>query len=231
MIEPVQGEGGFFVAPRAYLHGLREICDEHGIVFIIDEVQTGFARTGKWAAYEHSDVLPDLSPWAKSMGGGLPISCVIGRASVMDKVTPGTLGGTYGGNPVACAAALATIRRMQELDMNAMGERTGRVIRERFEQLAKRVPEVVDVRGLGAMMALEFGVGGDVNKPAGDLVKQIIHRCLERGLIVIPAGVDGNVIRTLAPVVITDDELSRGLDILTEVVEELTLAPAGATGA
>jgi 4-aminobutyrate aminotransferase/(S)-3-amino-2-methylpropionate transaminase len=113
------GRGRLQRRPRAYIQGLREICDEHGIMLIIDEVQTGFARPGRWAAYEHYGVMPDLSPWAKSMGGGLPISCVIGKAEVMDNVTPGTLGGTYGGNPVACAAALATIRRMEELDLNA----------------------------------------------------------------------------------------------------------------
>ena len=129
ILELVQGEGGFYVAPREYVLGLREICDEHGIMLIFDEVQTGFARTGRWGAFEHYGVQPDLSPWAKSMGGGLPISCVIGKAEVMDAATPGTLGGTYGGNPVACAAALATIARMEELNSNARAEHIGVIVR------------------------------------------------------------------------------------------------------
>jgi len=220
IIEVVQGEGGFFVAPDDYLRGLREICDEQGIVLIIDEVQSGFCRTGKWAAYEHSGVIPDLSPWAKSMGGGLPISCVIGRADVMDRVNPGTLGGTYGGNPVACAAALATIRRMDELRLNERAEHTGTLIRRRFEAIADRVPHVTDVRGLGAMMAIEFSEDGDPQRPAAKLLASIIATCLQNGLLVIPAGVDSNVIRVLAPLVIDDDTLTRGLDILESAVLE-----------
>jgi 4-aminobutyrate aminotransferase/(S)-3-amino-2-methylpropionate transaminase len=206
------------VAPKAYIQGLREICDEHGIMLIIDEVQTGFARTGRWAAYEHYGIVPDLSPWAKSMGGGLPISCVIGKAEVMDRVTPGTLGGTYGGNPVACAAALATIRRMEELDLNTRAQKIGAVIRERFESIASRVPEVSDVRGLGAMMAIEFSAPGEPQKPGKDLVSRIIDRCREQGLLLIPAGVYSNVIRVLSPIVITDDQLHRGLDILEHAI-------------
>ncbi len=229
ILELVQGEGGFNVAPKAYVQGLREICDEHGIVLIFDEVQTGFARTGRWGAFEHYGVTPDLSPWAKSMGGGLPISCVIGKAEVMDKVTPGTLGGTYGGNPVACAAALATIRRMEELDLNARAERIGTVIRDRFESIALRVPEVSDVRGLGAMMAIEFSEPGDPTRPAKALVTQIIDRCRDNGLLIIPAGVLGNVIRVLSPIVITDEELDRGLDIFEDAVTTLVSRPANTT--
>lgn len=214
ILELVQGEGGFNVAPRRFVEGLREICDEHGIVLIIDEVQTGFARTGCWAAYEHYGVVPDLSTWAKSLGGGLPIAAVVGRAEVMDRVAPGTLGGTYGGNPVACIAALATIRRMSELDLNARAAHTGRVIRDRFERLASRVPEITDVRGLGAMMAIELSDDGDPSRPASALTARIIADCLARGLVVIPAGVHSNVVRVLAPLVISDEELSRGLDII-----------------
>jgi 4-aminobutyrate aminotransferase/(S)-3-amino-2-methylpropionate transaminase len=155
------------------------------------------------------------------MGGGLPISCVIGKAEVMDKVTPGTLGGTYGGNPVACAAALATIRRMEELCLNARGEQIGTIIRSRFESIAASVPEVSDVRGLGAMMAIEFSEPGDPTKPGKHLVDQIISRCRDNGLLVIPAGVYGNVIRVLSPIVISDDELRRSLDILENAVTTL----------
>lgn len=218
IIELVQGEGGFNVAPKSYIQGLRTICDEHGIVLIIDEVQTGFARTGRWAAYEHYGVIPDLSPWAKSMGGGLPISCVIGKAEIMDRVTPGTLGGTYGGNPVACAAALATIRRMEELQLNARAEKIGATIRSRFEAIAANVPEVADVRGLGAMMAIEFTERGNQSKPAKELVARVVDRCRNDGLLIIPAGVHGNVIRVLSPLVISDDELGRGLDILENAI-------------
>lgn len=228
ILELVQGEGGFYVAPEAYVRGLREICDEFGIVLIFDEVQTGFARTGAWAAAEHYGVAPDLSTWAKSMGGGLPISAVIGRASVMDGVTPGTLGGTYGGNPVACAAALATIGRMEELGLNQRAAEHGSMIRERFGSLRDRVREITDVRGLGSMLAIEFCEGGDPTRPAGSLVKEIIAGCLERGLVVIPAGIEGNVIRVLAPIVISDEELVRGLGILEDVVVSLTEARAHA---
>ncbi|MFG0259792.1 MAG: aspartate aminotransferase family protein [Phycisphaerales bacterium JB041] len=222
IIELVQGEGGFFVAPKAYVEGLREICDEHGIMLIIDEVQTGFARTGRWGAFEHYGVTPDISTWAKSMGGGLPISAVLGRAAVMDRVTPGTLGGTYGGNPVACAAALATINKMQSLDLNARAAHCGAIIRERFEAIAAGTPEVVDVRGLGAMMAIEFGVGGDPGRPGGALVKQIISTCREDGLVVIASGIESNTIRVLAPIVISDTLLERGLSVLAAAVSRHT---------
>ncbi|GJM18052.1 MAG: aspartate aminotransferase family protein [Phycisphaeraceae bacterium] len=228
IIELVQGEGGFNVAPPEYVRGLREICDEHGIMLIFDEVQTGFGRTGRWAAYEHYGVTPDLSTWAKSLGGGLPISAVLGKAEVMDRVTPGTLGGTYGGNPVACAGALATIRQMESLGLNARGEHSGTRIRERFEAIASRVPEVTDVRGLGAMMAIEFSRNGDPATPDAALTKSIVATCRDNGLIVIPAGVDGNVIRVLAPLVISDADLERGLDILDNAISAHTKQPARA---
>ncbi len=219
IIEVVQGEGGFNVAPKAYLEGLRRICDAHGIVLIFDEVQSGFCRTGQWAGYEHSGVKPDLSPWAKAMGGGLPIACVIGKASVMDRVNPGTLGGTYGGNPVACAAALATIARMEELDLNARAQAIGKTLRQRFTDLKANVQAVTDVRGLGAMMAIELCEGGDPMKPATAMVKSIIDDCRGRGLLIIAAGVAGNCVRVLTPLVITDEQLRTGLDILCSSIE------------
>lgn len=222
IIEMVQGEGGFHVAPKGYVQGLREICDEFGIALIIDEVQTGFARTGAWAAYEHYGVYPDISPWAKSMGGGLPISCVIGKTEFMDKATPGTLGGTYGGNPVACAASIATLRRMEELDLNGRAMRCGEMIRARFDGWANDLEEVTDVRGLGAMMAIEFCEGGDPSKPAKELVARVISECRANGLLAISAGVHGNVIRVLAPIVITDEQLARGLDIMERALMTVT---------
>ncbi len=218
IIEVVQGEGGFKVAPKAYLEGLRKICDEHGIVLIFDEVQAGFCRTGEWAGYDHFGVLPDLSPWAKAMGGGLPIACVIGKSSVMDKVNPGTLGGTYGGNPVACAASLAAIGQMEAMDLNGRAKAIGKTLHQRFTDLQHRVPAVTDVRGLGAMMAIELSEGGDQTKPAAGVVKAVIDDCRSKGLLIIAAGVHGNCIRTLVPLVITDEQLERGLDILCESV-------------
>ena len=220
IIELVQGEGGFNVAPRSYIEGLRDICDEHGIMLIFDEVQSGFARTGRWGAYQHYGIVPDLSTWAKAMGGGLPISCVIGRAEVMDRVTPGTLGGTYGGNPVACAASLAAIAEMEKHGLNERATAIGGVIRDRFESIASRVPAVTDVRGLGAMMAIEFGENGDASHPGTAMVKSIIAACYARGLLVISAGPHGNVIRILAPLVISDEQLITGLDILDEAIVE-----------
>jgi 4-aminobutyrate aminotransferase/(S)-3-amino-2-methylpropionate transaminase len=225
IIELVQGEGGFSVAPTSYVRGLREICDDHGIVLIIDEVQSGFCRTGTWAAYEQYGVEPDVSTWAKALGGGLPISAVLGKAAVMDRVNPGTLGGTYGGNPVACSAALAAIRKMDELDLNGRARRIGKTIRARFDGLADRLAAITDVRGVGAMLAFEMHEDGDPLRPAGAMVKSIIQTCLENGLLIIPAGVDGNVVRILAPLVIREDELTRGLDIL----EEAVLAHVGRT--
>ncbi len=227
IIEPILGEGGFVPAPAAYLRGLRELCDRHGIMLIFDEVQSGFGRTGKWAAYEHAGVIPDISTWAKSMGGGMPISCVIGKASVMDMASPGTVGGTYGGNPVACAAALATIESMEEMDICTRGEAIGQRVRARFEALKERSPLVADVRGLGAMIAMEFCHDGDPARPATAEVNVITAGCRERGVLVLPAGPHGNMVRVLSPLVITDEELERGLDAIEESVLAVSPMTAG----
>lgn len=195
---------------------MRRICDQHGIVLILDEVQSGFCRTGKWAAYQHYDVIPDLSTWAKSMGSGMPIAAVIGKAAVMDGAVPGTIGGTYGGNPVACAASLATIDVMEELDLNARATVIGDTIRARFNALKGRCPAIADVRGLGGMIAVECVEEGDPNRPMGPFVKEVLTAALGRGLLAIAAGTHGNVIRILSPLVITDAQLERGLTILEE---------------
>lgn len=226
IIEPVLGEGGFIPAPAAYLRGLRRICDAHGIMLIFDEVQSGFARTGRWAAYEHAGVTPDLSTWAKSMGGGMPISCVLGRAEVMDAAEPGTVGGTYGGNPVACASALAAIEAIEEMDLCGRAAEIGETVRARFEALKERSEWVADVRGLGAMMAIEFCHDGDPHRPAGDVVARVTAECRERGVLVLPAGPHGNVIRVLSPLTISDEELSRGLDAIEDAVLMLAAAEA-----
>lgn len=222
IIEPVLGEGGFIPAPYPYLRGLRELCDRYGILLICDEVQSGFCRSGRWASYEHAGIVPDLSTWAKSLGGGMPIAAVVGRARVMDAARPGTIGGTFGGNPVACAAALAAIAVMEERDLNARAMHIGSVMRERFLRLAERSELVADVRGVGAMIGLELCHERDVSRPAGDVVLAVMAKCRERGVLVLPAGRDGNVLRVLSPLVITDEDLDRGLKAIEEAVLSLS---------
>ena len=224
IIELVQGEGGFVVAPVEYVQGLQKICKKHGILLIIDEVQTGFGRTGKWAAYEHYGVIPDLSTWAKSMGSGMPIGAVIGAASIMDKTTKGTLGGTYPGNPVACAASLATIDYMKKIDINSKGEKVGKTVYNFFKKLKREVPAIGDVRGLGAMVAMELVKNGDPHQPNGDLTKQLLHACAAKGLLVISAGINGNVVRVLSPLVISRSQLMKGLNIIRTELLRLTAA-------
>ena len=176
IIELVQGEGGFYVASRPYIQKLRKLCDELGIMLIFDEVQSGFGRTGKWAAYEHYNVIPDLSTWAKSMGSGVPIAAVMGKANIMDAASPGTIGGTYAGNPICCAASLATIKYMEEININALGEKVGNIVRKRFESFQQKYPSVIgEVRGLGAMLAFDVIKDGDENKPNAELTKKIIN--------------------------------------------------------
>ncbi len=219
ILEPVQGEGGFVPAPIDYLKGLRELCDQHGIMLILDEVQSGFCRTGRWAAYEHYGVLPDISTWAKSMGGGLPIGAVMGRADVMDAARPGTIGGTYGGNPVACAASLATIKLMEELNLNERATEIGKTVTSRLRELQSRFPEHVgDVRGLGAMVGIELVTDGNPLAPATELTSRVLKACVSRGLLILGAGTHGNVIRFLMPLVITDKQLHDGLDIVTQEI-------------
>ncbi|MFT4605056.1 MAG: 4-aminobutyrate aminotransferase/(S)-3-amino-2-methylpropionate transaminase [Rhodothermales bacterium] len=226
ILEPVQGEGGFAVAPAAYLRGLREICDRHGIMLILDEVQSGFCRTGKWGAYEHAGIVPDLSTWAKSMGGGMPISAVIGKASVMDAAAPSTVGGTYGGNPVCCAAALAAIGIMERENLNQRANEIGRKIRAVFEELRQGTNLVADIRGLGAMLAMELCHDEDQERPATEACRLITSACRDQGLIVLPSGAHGNVIRILVPLVITDQDLDQGLGILKEAVMHIAEAEA-----
>lgn len=221
VIEVVQGEGGFIPCPPGYLRGLREVCDREGIVLIFDEVQSGFCRTGRWAAYEHAGVAPDLSTWAKAMGSGFPISAVIGEAELMDAASPGTLGGTFGGNPVSCAAALATLEVMEREDLCARARRIGQRIRARLEPLRERSPWVGDVRGLGAMQALELVEERDPARPAAQAAAQVLARCHARGLLVISAGIEGNVIRLLPPLTIEDAQLDAALDVLVHALEEL----------
>jgi 4-aminobutyrate aminotransferase/(S)-3-amino-2-methylpropionate transaminase len=216
IIEVVQGEGGFNVAPNGYLQGLRQFCDEHGVVLIFDEVQSGFGRTGKWGAYEHFGVTPDLSTWAKSLGSGMPIGAVLGRAHIMDAAAPGTIGGTYIGNPVACAAALATLDYMEEIDINRLGDHVGNIVRTRFEAMRAKYACIGDVRGLGAMIAMEFVHNKDPRNPDKETCGRLVAACSERGVILISAGTHKNVIRVLSPLVIEDELLNRALTIMDE---------------
>lgn len=218
IVEVVQGEGGFIPVPAEWLNALRRICDEHGIVLIFDEIQSGFCRTGRWAAYEHYNITPDLSTWAKSMGGGLPISAVVGRADIMDAAAPGTIGGTFGGNPIACMASLAAIEAMEELNLNARAVHIGTIIRSRFESLMVQCPMIGDIRGLGAMIALECVENGDPSQPATTFVADVLAGALARGVLAISSGIHSNAIRILSPLVISDDMLDRGLTILEEEI-------------
>ena len=224
IIELVQGEGGFFVAPKTYIKKLRKLCDDYGIMLIFDEVQTGFGRTGKWAAFHHYNVTPDISTWAKSMGSGMPIAAVMGKTHIMDSAAPSTIGGTYAGNPVCCAASLATLKYMEEIDINSLGEKIGKIVRKRFESFQQKFPNIIgEVRGIGAMLAFELVKDGDYKKPNAELTTKIINTCAQRGLVVISAGVHGNVIRILSPLVIEEELLNKGLDILESVITENTI--------
>lgn len=223
ILEPVQGEGGFHVVPKKYLQSLRTLCDTYGIMLILDEVQTGFGRTGAWGAYQHFEVIPDISTWAKSMGSGMPVGAVMGKAHILDTAKAGTIGGTYLGNPLSMVAVSATIDHMRALQINEKGAHIGNILRSRFLQLKQKFPNhISDVRGLGAMMAFELSIGADKQKPDTALCKKVVQRCYEKGLVVISAGVHGNVIRNLAPLVISDADLHAGLDIIEEVMSELT---------
>ena len=218
IVEPVQGEGGFVVPTPGFLKALRALCDKHGIVLIADEVQTGFGRTGKMFAVEHDGVVPDLMTVGKSLCAGMPLSGVVGRAEILDAAATGAIGGTYGGNPMSCAAALAVFEIFREEKLVESGRRIGEVVGKRFDSFQSRFPFVGDSRGLGAMRALELVSDKKTKSPLpAARVKDILSSCVERGLIVIKAGVHDNVIRTLMPLTIPDADLKKGLDILEEV--------------
>jgi 4-aminobutyrate aminotransferase/(S)-3-amino-2-methylpropionate transaminase len=220
IVEPVQGEGGFIVPPKEYLGKLQKICRDHGIVFIVDEIQTGFGRTGKMFAYEHSGVEPDILITAKSLAAGLPLAGVTGRAEIMDSVDPGGIGGTFGGNPICCAAGLAVLKILKEENLVERANAVGEKVMKKFRSMVKKYPFVGDVRGLGAMNGMEIVVDKKNPKPNGDLAKAIVKRCYEKGLIMLTAGGFGNVIRHLVPLVVTNDQLEKGLKILDEAMAE-----------
>ncbi|HEX9095634.1 MAG TPA: aspartate aminotransferase family protein, partial [Candidatus Dormibacteraeota bacterium] len=218
LVEPVQGEGGFVVPPPDFLPALRKLCTEYQIPLIADEVQSGFGRTGKMFAVEHSGIEPDLIVLAKSLGGGLPLAAVVGRAELMDATNPGGLGGTFGGNPVACAAALAVIDVLIEEKLPERGKRLGDRVLARMRGWQDRFPQVGDVRGLGAMVAMELVTDRGTREPAGTLTNDVLRYCHGHGLALLKAGLYDNVIRLLFPLVISEQELDRGLGILEEAL-------------
>jgi 4-aminobutyrate aminotransferase/(S)-3-amino-2-methylpropionate transaminase len=212
--EPVQGEGGFIVPPRDYFAILQKICRKHGILFIADEVQSGFARTGKWFASEHFGIEPDLITMAKSLGGGMPIAAVTGRAEIMDAPGVGALGGTFAGHPLSCAAALAAIETIEKDGLLARSNALGKHFEERARGWQKKWPLVGDVRGLGGMCAIELVRDATTREPADAETKEVAHYCYEHGLITITAGTFNNVIRILVPLVVTDAQFDEGLDVI-----------------
>ena len=216
LLEPIQGEGGFIVPPDGFLAGLADWCREHGILFIADEVQSGFCRTGDWFASDHEGVVPDIVTTAKGIAGGMPLSGVTGRAEIMDAVHGGGLGGTYGGNPVACAAALASIETMEEDDLPGRARQIESLLRGRLEKLAQKYPQIGDIRGRGAMMAIELVEDPQTKAPASALAAAVNKGCHERGLVTLTCGSYGNVFRFLPPLTIGDDLLAEGMDILEE---------------
>jgi 4-aminobutyrate aminotransferase/(S)-3-amino-2-methylpropionate transaminase len=228
IVEPVQGEGGFYVAPKDFMVQLRELCDRHGILLVADEIQSGAGRTGRMFAMEHYGVCADLYTLAKSIAGGFPLSAVVGRAEVMDACPPGGLGGTYAGNPVACAAALAVLQVFEEERIFVRAERLGERLGAALDALAARHAEIVEVRRLGAMVAFELGEAGDPQRPAADLTKKLTARARELGLILLSCGIYGNVVRILVPITAEDAVVDEGLAILARAASEL-LSDANAT--
>jgi 4-aminobutyrate aminotransferase/(S)-3-amino-2-methylpropionate transaminase len=222
ILEPIQGEGGFNPIPQKYLEGLRKFCDMHGIVLIMDEVQSGFCRTGHWASWQHYGVQPDISVYAKSLGSGLPIAAVVGRAEIMDAAVVGSIGGTYIGSPVCCAAALATIKYMKEINLNEKANVVGKIIKDRLNILKDQCSEIGDVRGIGAMVGIEFVKDNDPRFPNAEVCSAIVEGCAENGLIMLSAGTHKNIIRILSPLVITEEQLDRGMTILENEIKKAT---------
>ncbi|MBU2511254.1 4-aminobutyrate--2-oxoglutarate transaminase [bacterium] len=219
--EPIQGEGGFITPPPEYFPKLKKTCEKYGIAFIADEVQSGAGRTGTFLAMEQWNVAPDLITMAKSFAGGMPLSAVTGRKDLMDKPHVGGLGGTYTGNPLACKAALAVLDILIEDNLLEKSVQLGKTLRSRFDEMKEKYEVIGDVRGLGPMLALELVKNRETKEPAAQESKRLVQRCLEKGLIILSCGNYGNVIRTLMPFVITDEQLEKGLSILEESIAEL----------
>jgi 4-aminobutyrate aminotransferase len=219
IIEPVQGEGGFYEVPRAFMQKLREIADKHGILLIADEVQTGFARTGKLFAMEHFGVVADITTMAKGLGGGFPIAAVTGRAEIMDAPGPGGLGGTYGGNPIGVAAGNAVLDVIEEEGLTERATQLGNRLKQSLQSLTDAVPQIADIRGPGFMNAVEFNIPGSAT-PNPDFANRVREKALENGLILLTCGIYGNVIRFLAPITIEDAVFNEALGILETTLRQ-----------
>jgi len=230
IIEPVQGEGGFYIAPPEFLRSLRALCDTHGMVLIADEIQSGFARTGRMFAFEHSGVEPDLMTVAKSIAGGVPLSGVVGKAAIMDAPPAGGLGGTYAGSPLACAAALAVLDVIEQEQLVERARVLGAQITTRLKTMQAKTPAIGEVRALGSMVAMELVKNRRADQPDADLTKALVQACAARGLVILSCGVYGNVIRLLAPLTISEALLNEGLDILEAALADVSGAQMAATG-
>jgi 4-aminobutyrate aminotransferase/(S)-3-amino-2-methylpropionate transaminase len=222
IIEAVQGEGGFIPAAYDYLRRLRDFCTQHGIVLIVDEVQSGFGRTGRWFAFEHSGIEPDLVVTAKSLAAGMPLAAVTGRSAIVDAPHLGGIGSTYGGNPLACTAALAALDLIAAQNLPQRADALGEQLLARFHQWQHRFSLIGDVRGLGAMAALEFITAPGERTPNTALPPRIVEEAYKRGLLLMRAGLYSNCVRTLIPLIISDDELEEGLDVMEAAIAAAT---------
>ena len=230
IIEPVQGEGGFYIAPPEFLRSLRALCDSHGIVLVADEIQSGFARTGRMFAFEYSGVEPDLMTVAKSIAGGLPLSAVVGKAQIMDAPPPGGLGGTYAGSPLACAAALAVLDVIAEEQLVQRSRVLGTQLMARLKALQAKCPAIGEVRGVGSMVAIELVKNRRADQPDAELTRALVQAAATRGLVILSCGVYGNVIRLLAPLTISDALLNEGLDLLEAALTDVNATQMAAAG-
>ncbi|MDQ4004928.1 MAG: aspartate aminotransferase family protein, partial [Actinomycetota bacterium] len=217
IVEPIQGEGGFVVPTPEFLSGLQDLLRRHGILTIADEIQTGVGRTGRFLASEHFGFDPDLITLAKSLAAGYPLSAVVGRAEVMNAPGDSAIGGTYVGNPVACAAANAVLEVIEQEDVLARAEQVGKTIRSRWEDVAAQVPQIGDIRGIGAMIGVEFVDDPETKHPAKELTSRVLNDSIQRGVVVVNCGIYKNVLRHLLPVLISDEDLAEGLDVVAEV--------------
>lgn len=222
IVEPVQGEGGFIVPPKEYLQELQRICNENNIVFIVDEIQAGFARTGALFASENFDIEPDIITLSKSIAAGLPLSAVVGKEEIMEAPVPGSIGGTYSGNPVACAAGLKVLEKIEKDNLCDRANEIGSTIIKRLNALKEKCPYIGDVRGIGAMVGVEFVKDKETKEPYKEIIGQICSYCLKKGVIFIGAGIFSNVIRFLPPLVMTDEQLDYGISVLEEAILSFT---------
>jgi len=220
IMEPILGEGGFVVPPPTFMPRLRKLCDEHGILLIADEVQTGFGRTGKLFCIEHWNIIPDLMVMAKSLGGGTPLSAVTGKAEIMDALVTGSIGGTYGGNPLSCRAALAAIETLEKENLVERANQLGARVRKHLEPIQQKFPVVGEVRGLGAMIGIELA-DPKTKEPATALAAEFISACLKKGLIMLKSGAGNNVIRTLMPLVMSDQQVDEAMEIFASCLAEV----------